>query len=214
MAFDFDGTLVDSNDIKRQAFFDIAGRLDGGVAVISEVLDEVPGDRFRIFARFVDVWRERHPRRPGADAAALSEAYTRRCEEEIAAAGEFPGVALILRALADRGIATAVVSATPTDALEAVIRRRGWRDRFGHVIGGATDKSAGLAELARRTGLEPAAVVMVGDKQVDQSGALAFACRFIGVRRRDNDFASEPPMLVDDLAEILPLLDRLESTGP
>lgn len=212
VAFDLDGTLVDSNQIKHQSFVDIAGGFDGGSEVIDEVLRAQPGDRFQIFARFAELWNERYPDRSPAKAAALSEAYTRRCEELIVSAAEFPGAVRILNELALRKIAAAVVSATPSVPLDALVRRKGWHDRFTHVIGGATDKSVGLAELATRVSLPPAAMAMVGDKQVDQAGARAFGCAFIGVRRRDNDFTQGPTMMVDDLAEILPLLDRLEAT--
>ena len=210
VAFDFDGTLVDSNHIKRQAFFDVVAHLPGAPELMGGVLAQAPGDRFQIFERFAAVWH-RHTGSEAAaiDAAALTADYTKRCEDAIAAEAEFPGATRALEAIAEKGLATALVSATPTTPLEALVRRKRWRDLFGHVIGGATDKAAALSELARRTRLPAAAILMVGDKQVDQDGARRCGCRFVGMRRGDNDFVVAPPMLVDDYGELLALIDSL-----
>jgi beta-phosphoglucomutase-like phosphatase (HAD superfamily) len=46
VAFDFDGTLVDSNAVKRQAYFEAARREDPSGQLVAAVLAELPqGDR-------------------------------------------------------------------------------------------------------------------------------------------------------------------------
>jgi beta-phosphoglucomutase-like phosphatase (HAD superfamily) len=47
VVFDFDGTLVDSNDIKRDTFFDIVQPWDASGEVVAEVFERWPGaDRY------------------------------------------------------------------------------------------------------------------------------------------------------------------------
>ena len=210
VAFDFDGTLVDSNHIKQHAFYDAVAHLPGAEAVIAAVLRDAPGDRYQIFERFTADWnRQARSGSTAVQASSLSEAYTRHCEDAIASSSEFPGAAQLLSSLNASGVSTALVSATPSAPLEALIIRKQWRDRFAHIIGGATDKAFGLRELARREGVQATALVMIGDRQVDQDGATAVGCAFIGVRRADNDFTVQPRLMVDDLTEVTGLLDRL-----
>ena len=54
VVFDFDGTLVDSNDVKRQAFFEIASsHPGGGVQWMGQALDSEAGDRKAVFHAYV-----------------------------------------------------------------------------------------------------------------------------------------------------------------
>lgn len=206
IAFDFDGTLVDSNRIKRDTFFEVAAAAGGSAAVMEQVLRETPGDRFAIFRRFVEgSTRLRVPAASNA-AAALSADYSRRCEEAIAACPSIRGAEQVLADLPRRGIAAALISATPSAPLEALVARRGWRQAFGQVMGGAIDKAECLRELASRLGVTAQEMVMVGDHQVDKSGADDFGCRFVAVLSPDNDFTEPPPLGLTDLTELSSLL--------
>ncbi|MDX2479991.1 MAG: hypothetical protein QNK24_06615, partial [Desulfuromusa sp.] len=47
VVFDFDGTLVNSNDIKRETFFDVARSWDPKGEIVAEVLKDWPtADRY------------------------------------------------------------------------------------------------------------------------------------------------------------------------
>ena len=76
--FDFDGTLVMSNDIKREGFFAVTAEIAGGRAAMEALLADPPGDRYAIFAAFAA--------RFGLDAGELAEAYGAWCEAAILAA--------------------------------------------------------------------------------------------------------------------------------
>ena len=206
IAFDFDGTLVDSNRIKRQTFFDVVAAAGGSATIMARVLSDPPGDRYAIFRQFV-AWSPGMAVPGQSDAAAaLSAEYGRRCEEAVAGCPPIRGAEQLLAGLPRLGIAAALISATPAAPLEAVVDRRGWRRFFGAVIGSAGDKAACLRELALRSGLTAAEMVMVGDHQVDKSGADDFGCRFVAVLSADNDFTNPPQLGLTDLMELPALL--------
>ena len=204
VAFDFDGTLVDSNAVKQQAFVDVVADLPGGAALMTRVLSEHGGDRFAVMAKFAADWNQASADR--VDAGALARAYTARCEAAIAGGRDFPGAEVLLQALIDAGVATALLSATPSRPLADLIVRKHWRRYFAHVIGDASDKADALRELGRRAQLPPSAIVLIGDREVDRRGAAEFGCAFVGVRRDDNDFTTPPPRIVDSFTDVLPLV--------
>lgn len=206
IAFDFDGTLVDSNHIKTTIFFEVAEAFAGDPSAMHDVLRETRGDRFEIFRMFVARSSRLEVPQAADPAAVLAGEYTRRCEQAIAACPAIPGAIQLLDALHRHGLLTAVVSATPHAALEAVIARRGWRPRFAHVLGSAVDKAASLRQLACQSGLGPREILMVGDRQVDKAGAETFGCAFVGLIRPDSDFTEPPSLSLADLGELLPLI--------
>ena len=53
LVFDFDGTIVQSNDIKRRTFFEIAADYEDGEERIGAILFDMPHlDRAGIFKEF------------------------------------------------------------------------------------------------------------------------------------------------------------------
>lgn len=217
VAFDFDGTLVDSNRIKHETFFDVVAGIEGGVDILNSVLLENPGDRFEIFRRFV----ERSPNALTSDTptqrahwmSSLAAEYTRRCEDAVTACPEVPGAGSLLTQLRQQGIVAAIISATPTEALAAIVARRGWNEAFRHVFGGPSEKSENLMRLASATSLRPDEIVMVGDKQADQQAAEDFGCRFVAVVWPDNDFATLPDCVITHLDQLAGLMDQFEKSS-
>ena len=107
VVFDFDGTLVHSNRIKRDAFLEVAGAFPDGAALMERVLREAAGrDRYWVFGRFVQSLP--HP----ADEAELAARYTRVCQERIAAAPEVAGAGSALTQLRREGKRLFLSSAT------------------------------------------------------------------------------------------------------
>ena len=207
VVFDFDGTLVDSNTIKRQAFLRIAAR-DGKEALMKDILEAEPGDRYAIFNKFSAA-------RGGADSQRRTEQlvqeYTRYCEEAIAVCPEMGGASVMLDELQREGLKLALNSATPTDALTAIVARRGWQNYFTYVLGSPASKAANLAYIVDALSLENKEVVMVGDRRADQSGASEFDCPFIGVICADSDFEAPPPHAVNALAQLSSEIRRLRA---
>jgi phosphoglycolate phosphatase len=203
VVFDFDGTLLLSNDIKRDGFLLIARDVADGPAIMDEVLRQPPGDRVQILTRFamlvgmlerVDEWVER---------------YSSWCEQRLLVCPERAGASALLRQLRVSGISIHVNSATPTTTLVPIANRRFLPGTFDGVWGGHGRKASNLEAIAESAGLRGCEVVMVGDGLDDYQASDLFGCHFIGVAGGGLSESVASGVLVDDLRKILPLLDRI-----
>lgn len=219
-AFDFDGTLVDSNPIKERAYFEAAEGVDPDGKAVAAVLARRPaGDRHAILRRVAAEVAERGALPEGRSvdelARSMADTYTRLCEEAISRCDEIPGATRALRELAARGLRLFVNTATPRDAVLAILRRRGLSDLFAGVYGAETGKLESLRRIARETGSEPAELLFVGDRDDDFDAALAAGCRFVGVARAGTDgFRRRPAHCISDLAALPALVDRIGAEAP
>jgi phosphoglycolate phosphatase len=215
VVFDFDGTIVDSNEIKRRAFFEATAAWDPtGAAVEAALADPDPGDRFDVLGR---VARELAAagaappgRSPEAFARVLAREYGRICEDAIAVAEEIPGALAALTWLRARGVPRFVSSATPEVALEPVVARRGLRPLFDAVYGRPASKLEHLGRIAGRTGAAPGELLLVGDGEDDRRAARGFGCLFAGVVRGPGGrFAAAPEHRMEDLRGLPALCERI-----
>ncbi|HUF57124.1 MAG TPA: HAD family hydrolase [Thermohalobaculum sp.] len=178
VVFDFDGTLVRSNRIKRQAFYDAAAGLDGA----AEILDALfaggfDGDRFAVVEALA---RRLAERGVTVEPEALAADYTRRCRAGVAAAPEVPGAAAALERLAGADVRLYLVSATPQQALEEVVADRRLDRTFARILGAPPTKPVHLRALVE-AGVPVGELALVGDGRDDQAAAEQVGCRFVAV---------------------------------
>jgi phosphoglycolate phosphatase-like HAD superfamily hydrolase len=147
LVFDFDGTLVDSNPIKRRAFAHcFAGfpdRLEEILAYCNSQHRTPRGEKFRhVYERIL--------RLPytAAVASVLHERFEAATTEQIIRAPEIPGAEAFLRRVAQRHV-TALLSTTPHDVLLTIVARRGWQALFGRVQGAPVQKATWLRAVRR-----------------------------------------------------------------
>lgn len=204
VVFDFDGTLVHSNEIKRSAFLEVAGAFPEGGAVMERILlDAVGRDRYWVFARFADAL-------PGSPPAGeLAERYTAICRERIAQAPEVGGASASLERLRSKGIRLFLSSATPRAPLADIVGLRGMDHHFEDVFGAPESKLTNLQSIRSRVGCSPQEMAVVGDGESDRSSAQGLGCHFVAVRSDGNDFTAEPRHRVSDLTGLPDLLSHL-----
>ena len=206
VAFDFDGTLVRSNAIKRECFYEAAAGLPGAAEVLDDLFAQgFRGDRHAVFAEVV--------RRLQADGAAdlpepseLVAAYGRSVHERIAAAPEIPGARDALARLQAAGRRLYLISATPQAPLEAVVAARGLTPFFDALLGAPTGKVAHLRRIMQAGGLAAAEIVMVGDGRDDQEAAEEVGCRFIAVTAEPKEPLEGAETSIPDLRTLPRLL--------
>ncbi len=109
VVFDFDGTLVDSNDIKRETFFTITQPWDACGDVVAEVFERWPAaDRYEKTRKIAEELIRRGLLPAGASAESwgerLANDYTAYCESAITGSAERPGASQALMELSGMGM--------------------------------------------------------------------------------------------------------------
>ena len=208
LVFDFDGTLVDSNNIKVSCMHDTVAGMPGGREALQKAL-RLGGDRYRLFAV---VARELDPDGNQLDIKKrgyqLAMDYGRRCARAIAAAPERRGAKSALAASRRRGLKLYVNSATPRRDILGLLRARGLAGHLDGTLGAPASKADNLRRLMRAERLSARQVVVVGDSMDDLVSARDVGAWFVAVTVEPR-IRERVAYGIKDLNLLLPLLDRL-----
>jgi len=215
VVFDFDGTLVDSNDIKREMFFAVARPWDASGDVVAEVFELWPSaDRYEKTRRIAEGLIERQllPGHSSAKAwgARLANDYTLYCENAITNCAERPGASKALQKLSEMGMLLFVNSGTPTKPLLRLLALRNWAHLFQGAYGVEGSKAENLTRIALESGAARHEMVHVGDQRDDWRGAEEFGCHFVAMAVRDSESpVRECPLLIEDLHDLPDLVSQI-----
>ncbi len=172
--FDFDGTLVDSNALKREAFGRTADDLPGAAAALAGILAGPPlGDRVATLGALADALG-----RPDA-LPGLLDRYEAIVRAGILARLADGWAAGFLDALNAAGHRAYVNSATPQAALDSILEASGLRARLAGAHGGYGRKSEHLRAILAAENAATATVV--GDGADDARSAAECGCAFVKV---------------------------------
>ncbi len=218
VVFDFDGTLVDSNEIKRETFFAIAHPWDPSGMVVAEVFERWPAaDRYKKTHKIAEglISRSLLPKDSSVNqwAARLASEYTTQCESAIASCAEIPGASQSLSELADNGYLLFVNSATPGEPLRQLLKLRDWDHFFKAIYGSEASKADNLRTIALQTGTAPAEIVHIGDQDDDLQGAKQFGCHFVAMAVDNMSSAEKSLFVIQDLSTLPELLKKLNQEG-
>src|SRR6266446_240157 len=177
--FDFDGTLVDSNQLKLKAFGTLFSKFPAHLPAIIEYcqqrLDLVRFEKFRHICENI----LRLPYTSETEAA-LDKEFTALTTSAIVQAVEIEGASDFLKRIhANRP--TALLSTTPTTVLEEILIRRSWKDLFDHIAGAPVEKGVWLGEFGERYKYRPEEIVYFGDTPADSRAASEAGCTFVAV---------------------------------
>ena len=201
--FDFDGTLVDSENIKNLALFEVVKKFEGSREIMEEILERnVVGSSFtrnEIFLEFAK--KLKCDDDPEHLSSRLVDRYTRLCEERISHAQEIMGAECILENLHQTSKYLFVSSATPEFTLLRLIELRGWAKFFDGVYGAPSSKFDHLRLIARRCNAEPSRMLLIGDLESDLKVAQRSGARFIGIGK-DKSFSEYSAPIMSNLAEL------------
>lgn len=209
--FDFDGTLVQSVQIKHDAFYAAAAGIPGAAAELKLILDDpAAGDRYKIFANLA----ARLGNTGGADPRALAARYTTICFDKISVCPEVPGAQECLRTLKRRGVRLFLHSRTPIDALQSLVQARRLARYFDAVWGAPMHRAEALRLALADVGCPPGEAVLVSDDGFDVSIAAQAGTHFVGVASGSAAPAEFASHHVIRALDHLPNLLQQASIGP
>lgn len=198
--FDVDGVLIDSMDVKGEAFADtfpeaplMRGSIleyhlaNGGVNRAQKFSDL----HLIVFGR--EATNDELDERIGA--------FTARVEDRVVAAPEMPGATDALRLWSELCPLYAV-SATPSDELQRILWRRKITPYFRSVAGWPPEKSQLISGIVLRDGLTPSRCVLVGDSKQDLEAAQRTGLHFVQMARSVEDSFVEEDRVITDLREL------------
>lgn len=176
--FDFDGVIVESLDIKSEAFRDLfAGRPERLGDILALHRQHAGVDRF---TKLEMIYRDiLHENLSDTNKQALADRFAALVEERVTVCPLVPGAAELLAALEGR-VAMAVISATPHAELQRIVDRRGLTRYFDAVHGSPPDKISALRALLAAKHWDVTRVLMVGDAVADYDAARDNKISFIG----------------------------------
>lgn len=202
--FDFDGVVVESGEIKTQAFANLYREY--GEVVMAEVAKYhvLNGgmSRYHKFRYFQEELLEKSPLTTEEERQ-LDQRFSELVVEAVIASAPVPGAAELIQREAGR-IPLFVASGTPETELNTIVVRRGLGSYFTAVRGSPTPKQKLIADILTTHRLQPERVLMIGDALIDYQSAAVNNVAFIGrVRPGDqNPF----PAHVNVLPDLSPLL--------
>jgi len=179
VVFDFDGVILESADVKTDAFVELYA--EHGAEVASRVRDHHLANlgisRFKKFA-----WIAEHVlgrTLTDDDSAALGRRFADLALAKVLAAPFVPGAEAALAALAALGLPMFVASGTPEDELRLIALRRGLGPVFREVHGAPREKPEILRDLCARLALAPDRLLFIGDGMSDYKAARAAGTAFL-----------------------------------
>lgn len=178
--FDFDGVVVDSVDLKVEAFRDMYRDYGSEIMDAVEAYQRYHGgmSRMKKFAYFEAELMGRPADQARIDA--LCAAYSALVEEKVCSCPLIAGALDFLEAYADR-LPFYVISGTPEAELNRIAERRGVSKYFRSLRGSPMSKEEGIEEFLADGPFRRDRVAMVGDAITDYDAAVATGIDFIGV---------------------------------
>ncbi|MDQ3339376.1 MAG: HAD hydrolase-like protein [Myxococcota bacterium] len=178
IVFDFDGVILESADVKTDAFCALYAA--HGADVVAKVrahhLENLGVSRFKKFE-----WIEANVfgrTLSSHDSQQLGEQFTALALEKVLAAPFVPGIADAMPGLADR-YACFVASGTPHAELGLIVERRGLTRWFREVHGTPREKPEIVHDLIARHALAPNEILFIGDGLTDYKAAMAVGTHFL-----------------------------------
>lgn len=204
VVFDFDGVILESGNIKTEAFLELfADYPEHREAVLQFHLQNVGVSRFVKFQYVYEALLARPYTHH--DAKQLGDAFSALVLEKVLNCPFVPGALETLQAMQGR-IPAFVASGTPQAELDFIVAERGLKSYFTEVWGTPHKKAAIIQDILHRYGRTPQELLMVGDGMSDYQAAQATGTHFVARETPDQSWKDVPVIRLSDLQEMPRLL--------
>lgn len=208
VVFDFDGTLILSNQIKENTFFSVTKNIPHSNQILKQLLkDPKLNNRKIIFYELSFLLKKIY--NFDCDPNFLIEKYTNICEKLVTKAPEMAGASNTLVNLKNQGFKIAISSATPQPTLKKILKNRGMESFFDYIYGAPMSKDDHLKNLSSFIPCALSQLILVGDSEIDQKAAKNVGSHFIGIGHNYDRFIDRPKYLLEDLTNFSSALKKL-----
>lgn len=203
MVFDCDGVLLDTMPAKIEAFRawipeEYSTYADAFMERIMHGFGTSRQRHIEAFYREI-VGVDPDPGFLGAEV----DRFTEICEPLCAAAGWRSGSREFVERCAEEGVLRYVLSGTPQEPLEEMLRANGGQSLFDVILGSPPAKPESMEQILKQTEVPPPRAVFVGDANADRRAAEHVGVHFVyfpsAAARPEGAIATE----VSDLRELL-----------
>lgn len=181
--FDFDGTLVDSNEIKEKAFFEVVFNLKKGNEIMHTTLKKTKGDRTQIFKSFIRDY-EAQVENTKLNINQLIKKYSYITDSKVQDAKNIDGAENLLKLLRRKQKKVYVNSLTPQQNLIEILDKKKWISLFDGIHGSPKSKFDNLKTIEKERNIPPSKFLIIGDGFDDEESAEKFGCSFYGVGKK------------------------------
>lgn len=200
--FDFDGVILDSVDVKTQAFAAMFRKYGPEVekAVIKYHLENGGVSRFKKFEHYyryilgktVSTSQLNH----------LGNKFTRIALDGVLSAPFIDGAIETLILLKKNKVPAFVVSGTPHDEIKLIVKKRKLNSYFQEVHGSPRKKQEILEDIAKRHGLNLPDCLFIGDAKTDYEAAKVSKTCFLGIVKNSESSPFTPDTNISTKVEV------------
>ena len=195
--FDFDGTLIDSNKIKKEAYFQVLEYNQNYINYLELIMNKKQDlDRFKIFQILSEEFVNLKP-------DYLTMKYTNICLKRILKANEIQGAYKFLKFLNKNKKIIIINSATPKKPLEDIVKHLKFKKYIYEIYGRPSSKEDNFKDALKKFNISIKDSIIFGDTENDRKCAEYFDCDFIGIKNELSNFKSIPKYNFSNYNEIL-----------
>lgn len=216
VVFDFDGVIIDSNQLKYDAFFQIFPSNQKIDPIIRNVLEiHREKSRYFIIKRILVKCQQKKYFEIGnleGEVCFYADRYNSIVEIRAIECDEIEGARESLEELS-KHYSLYINSSTPLEPLKRLVGRRGLSGYFKGVYGGPKSKIENLGDILAKEKIQGKEALVIGDGRSDLESARKFGCRFIGIRNIFNSLDGCCSNILSDLRGLRNLIDEYNARG-
>lgn len=212
--FDFDGTIVDSNEIKRFSFFKVTAQLGDVGNIVNEVLKSTKGDRTTIIETILKKCYKEGLVSSNINMdemkKILIKEYNEMCEIEISRCNEIEEAKKTLSYLVNEGYSLFLNSSTPIINLFKIIELIELKSFFKNIYGNYGEKEKNFLKIKNDYNIvDDRSFLIVGDGEDDFQTAEKFHCTFVGLVQDQYQFSKDITYKIQNLKQLPGILTKI-----
>lgn len=189
-AFDFDGVIADSVEVKTKAFYTLYKTYGDAIArkVVEHHKDNGGMSRYEKFDYYHKFFLGTQINQEVVDQ--LDSQFSELVVHKVVKSPEIKGVTRFLDKLCFNNKRCIINSATPKEELVEIVSKRRLSKYFSEIYGSPASKIDNLQSALNKYNLEPGDLVFFGDSETDLNAAECLDIQFVGIGRGIYDLLS------------------------